>query len=85
MPVTPGIKERKHLETIRTVSAERGANMTVSERNARIAYLLKRKEALTWKWIGACEEINAQIETLRATPTEEEDGTDQTAEAQVRT
>lgn len=32
--------------------------------------LLKRKEALTWKWIGACEEINAQIETLRATPTE---------------
>lgn len=55
--------------------------MTVSERNKRIAYLLKRKEALTWKWIGAVEEINAQIETLRATPTEEEDGTDQTAEA----
>ncbi len=46
--------------------------MTVSERNKRIAYLLKRKEALTWKWIGACEEINAQIETLRATPTEGE-------------
>lgn len=57
--------------------------MTVSERNARIAYLLKRKEALTWKWIGACEEINAQIATLRATPTEGKDGTDQTAEAQV--
>lgn len=44
--------------------------MTVSERNARIAYLLKRKEALTWKWIGAVEEINAQLETLKATPTE---------------
>ena len=44
--------------------------MTVSERNKRIAYLLKRKEALTWKWIGACEEINAQLETLKATPTE---------------
>ena len=55
--------------------------MTVSERNKRIAYLLKRKEALTWKWIGACEEINAQIATLRATPTEGKDGTDQTAEA----
>lgn len=46
--------------------------MTVSERNKRIAYLLKRKEALTWKWIGACEEINAQIATLRATSTEGE-------------
>ena len=52
------------------MSAERGADMTVSERNKRIAYLLKRKEALTWKWIGACEEINAQLETLKATPTE---------------
>ena len=52
------------------VPAERGADMTVSERNARIAYLLKRKEALTWKWIGAVEEINAQLETLKATPTE---------------
>lgn len=46
--------------------------MTVSERNKRIAYLLKRKEVLTWKWIGACEEINAQIATLRATSTEGE-------------
>lgn len=55
--------------------------MTVMERNTRIDYLMKRKEVLTWKWIGACEEINAQIATLRATPTEEEDGTDQTAEA----
>lgn len=55
--------------------------MTKSEKDRRITYLLKRKEALTWKWIGAVEEINAQIETLRATPTEEEDGTDQTAEA----
>lgn len=44
--------------------------MTVSERNKRMAYLLKRKEVLTWKWIGACEEINAQSETLRATLTE---------------
>lgn len=43
--------------------------MTVSERNKRIAYLLKRKEVLTWKWIGACEEINAQI---AATSTEGE-------------
>lgn len=46
--------------------------MTVSERNKRIAYLLKRKEALTWKWIGACEELNAQIETLRMTEVEHE-------------
>ena len=45
--------------------------MTISERNKRIAYLLKRKEVMTWKWIGACEEINAQLETLRATPIEE--------------
>lgn len=57
--------------------------MTKSEKDHRITYLLKRKEALTWKWIGACEEINAQIATLRATPTEGKDGTDQTAEAQV--
>lgn len=57
--------------------------MTKSEKDRRITYLLKRKEALTWKWIGACEEINAQIATLRATPTEGKDGTDQTAEAQV--
>ena len=55
--------------------------MTKAEKDRRITYLLKRKEALTWKWIGACEEINAQIETLMATSTEEEDGTDQTAEA----
>ena len=46
--------------------------MTKSEKDCRITYLLKRKEALTWKWIGACEEINAQIETLRATSTEGE-------------
>lgn len=46
--------------------------MTKAEKDCRITYLLKRKEALTWKWIGACEEINAQIATLRATPTEGE-------------
>lgn len=48
----------------------KGDKMTKAEKDCRIAYLLKRKEALTWKWIGACEEINAQIETLMATPTE---------------
>lgn len=53
--------------------------MTKAEKKRRIAYLLKRKEALTWKWIGACEEINAQIATLKATPTEDDYGTDQTA------
>lgn len=46
--------------------------MTKSEKDRRITYLLKRKEALTWKWIGACEEINTQIATLRATSTEGE-------------
>ena len=46
--------------------------MNKAEKDCRITYLLKRKEALTWKWIGACEEINAQIATLRATPTEGE-------------
>ena len=44
--------------------------MSKAEKDRRITYLLKRKEALTWKWIGACEEINAQLETLKATPTE---------------
>ena len=55
--------------------------MSKSEKDRRITYLLKRKETLTWKWIGACEEINAQIATLKATPTEGDHGTDQTAEA----
>ena len=55
--------------------------MTKAEKKRRIAELKARKDAIVWKFIGACNEINAQIETLRATPTEEEDGTDQTAEA----
>ena len=46
--------------------------MTKAEKDRRITYLLKRKEALTWKWIGACEELNAQIETLRMTEVEHE-------------
>lgn len=57
--------------------------MTVSERNARIAYLLKRKEALTWKLIGACEEIDAQIATLRATPTEGDERNESNTEDQA--
>lgn len=57
--------------------------MTKSEKDRRIAYLLKRKEALTWKWIGACEEINAQIATLRATPTEGDENDESGAEAET--
>ena len=45
--------------------------MTRTERNKRIAELQRRKDAATWKFIGACMEINEQIDILRATPTEE--------------
>lgn len=57
--------------------------MTKAEKDRRITELKERKQALTWRYIGACMELNAQIETLRATPTEGKDGTDQTAEAKV--
>ena len=53
--------------------------MTKAEKDRRIAELKERKKAITWRYIGACQEINAQIETLRATPTEDDNGTDQTA------
>lgn len=45
--------------------------MTRMERNKRIAELQRRKDAATWKFIGACMEINEQIDILRTTPTEE--------------
>lgn len=44
--------------------------MTKAEKKRRIAELQARKDAIVWKFIGACTEINDQIRTLRATPTE---------------
>lgn len=46
--------------------------MTVSERNKRIAALKRRKDAIVWKFIGACNEINDQIDELRMTEVEHE-------------
>lgn len=53
--------------------------MTKAEKDRRLTELKERKQALTWRYIGACTEINDQIRTLRATPTEDDHGTDQTA------
>ena len=53
--------------------------MTKAEKDRRMAELKTRKDALTWRYIGACMELNDQIEILEATPTEDEHGTDQTA------
>jgi len=53
--------------------------MTKAEKDRRIAELKERKRAATWRYIGACTEINDQIEELKATPTEDDNGTDQTA------
>ena len=53
--------------------------MTKAEKDRRIAELKARKDAIVWKFIGACTEINDQIRTLRATPTEDDHGTDTTA------
>lgn len=46
--------------------------MTKAEKDRRITELKERKQALTWRYIGACMELNAQISTLRATSTEGE-------------
>ena len=53
--------------------------MTKAEKDRRIAELKERKRAATWRYIGACHELNRQIEELKATPTEDDNGTDQTA------
>lgn len=55
--------------------------MTKSEKDRRMAELEERKKAITWRYIGACQEIRDQIDILEATPTEDDNGTDQTAEA----
>ena len=52
--------------------------MTKAEKDRRITELKERKQALTWRYIGACMELNDQIEILEAT-TEDDNGTDQTA------
>ncbi len=46
--------------------------MTVYERNKRIQELRRRKDAIVWKFIGACNEINDQINELRMTEVEHE-------------
>ena len=53
--------------------------MTKAEKDRRIAELKERKRAATWRYIGACHELNRQIDELNATPTEDEHGTDTTA------
>lgn len=52
--------------------------MTKAEKKRRIAELKARKDAIVWKFIGACMELNDQIEILEAT-TEDDNGTDTTA------
>ena len=46
--------------------------MIVYERNKRIEELKRRKDAIVWKFIGACNEINDQITELRMTEVEHE-------------
>ena len=53
--------------------------MTKAEKDRRIAELKARKDAIVWKFIGACNEINEQIDALRAICTEDDHGTDTTA------
>ena len=53
--------------------------MTKADKKRRIAELQARKDAIVWKFIGACNEINEQIDALRAICTEDDNGTDQTA------
>ena len=46
--------------------------MTKAEKDRRIAELKARKDAIVWKFIGACNEINEQIDALRAICTEDD-------------
>lgn len=46
--------------------------MTKAEKKRRIAELKARKDAIVWKFIGACNEINEQIDALRAICTEDD-------------
>lgn len=46
--------------------------MTKAEKKRRIAELKARKDAIVWKFIGACNEINDQIKELRMTEVEHE-------------
>jgi hypothetical protein len=61
-----------HILTIILNENGRGANMTKAEKKRRIAELKARKDAIVWKFIGACNEINEQIAALEAAPTDAE-------------